>query len=130
MSKYIFGGAKDDTVPMPDEFKDKPRTNRQNSALHKLFDMLAEALNDAGLDMRKTLKPGVEIPWTQANVKEYLWRPIQKAQLDKQSTTELTTKDIDKVYETLNRYLGDKHGLHVEFPSVEEIIRRQDMEKK
>ena len=118
-----------DEVPMPDEWKDEPknkqRTLQQNRALHKYFELLSDALNLSGLDMRRTLKPGVDIPWSQSTVKDFLWRPIQQAQLGKESTTELTTKDIDLVYDTLNRYLSDKHGLSVVFPSIEEIISKQ-----
>ena len=91
------------------------RTSQQNKALHVFFEQVAQELNDAGLDMRKTLKPEVEIPWSKDTVKEYLWRPIQKMQLDKKSTMELTTKDIDIIYETLNRFLA-KHGIHIAFP--------------
>lgn len=98
------------------------RTKQQNKALHVLFALLAEELNGAGLDMRKTLKPEVEIPWSAATAKEYLWRPIQQAQLNKKSTTELTTKEIDEVFDTINRYLGEKFSLHVPFPSIEELM--------
>lgn len=101
------------------------RTNQQNKALHVLFALLANTLNDNGLDMRKTLKPGVEIPWSGPAVKEYLWRPIQNAQLSKLSTTQLTTVEIDQVFDTINRHLGDKFGLHVPFPSIEDIILQQ-----
>lgn len=99
---------------------EKQRTPRQNRALHKFYGMLAVSLNEAGLDMRRTLKPGVDIPWTAETVKDYLWRPIQSAQLEKDSTTELTTKDIDAIYDTLNRHLGEKLGVHVPFPSIDE----------
>lgn len=105
------------------------RTKQQNRALHKLFDLLAQELNDAGLDMRKTLKPEVDIAWTPESIKEYLWRPIQKAQLNKESTTELTTVEIDEVFDTITRHLGEKFGLHVPFPSVEELIRDEYEEK-
>lgn len=101
---------------------EKQRTLQQNRALHLLFNHLAEELNDSGFDMRKTLKPGVEIPWSGKTIKEYLWRPVMKAQLGKESTTEMTTKDIDRVFETINRHLGEKFGLHVDFPSVESIM--------
>jgi hypothetical protein len=100
------------------------RTTRQNKALHVLFNLLADNLNQAGLDMRKTLKPGVEIPWSGRSVKEYLWRPIQKAQLNKTSTTELTTVEIDQVFDTINKHMGEKFGLHTAFPSIEEVIDR------
>jgi len=105
------------------------RTNQQNKALHVLFGLYAQTLNEAGLDMRKTLKPEVDIPWSGATVKEYLWRPVQIAQLNKKSTTELTTVEIDKVFDTLNKYLGEKHGLHTPFPSVEELIIMQEGER-
>lgn len=98
------------------------RTKQQNKALHVLFQMYANQLNEAGLDMRKTLKPGVEIPWGPVAIKEFLWRPIQEAQLGKHSTTELTTVEIDAVFDTINKHLGERFGLHVAFPSVEELI--------
>lgn len=101
------------------EQKQNQRTIQQNKALHKYFDLLAQALNEAGYDMRKTLKQDIEIPWNTETIKNYLWRPIQEAQLRKESTTELTTKDIDKVYDTLNRHLGTKFGIHISFPCEE-----------
>ncbi|MDE1971169.1 MAG: hypothetical protein KGI50_06385 [Patescibacteria group bacterium] len=100
------------------------RTIQQNKALHLYFRLLAETLNDAGLDMRVILKPEVEIPWTPKNIKEYLWRPVQRIQLGKKSSTELTTKDIDVIYDTINLHLS-KHGVHVPFPSIEEMSLRQ-----
>jgi hypothetical protein len=99
----------------------KQRTIAQNRALHLWFTQLAEALNEAGLDMRATLKPEISINWTGEGIKEYLWRPVQKLQVKKQSTTELTTDEIDKIWETLNRFLGEKFGVHVPFPSIEEL---------
>lgn len=100
----------------------KTRTSRQNRALHLMFDQLAKELNGAGLDMRKTLKPEIDIPWSGDTVKEYLWRPVQQAQLQKKSTTELTTKEIDLVFDTINRHLGTKFGLYMAFPSIEGVL--------
>lgn len=87
------------------------RTLSQNAALHLFCTWLAEELNAAGYDMRKTLKPGVEIPWTPASVKEHLWRPIQEALTGKQSTTEITTVEPTVIHETLARHLGEKLGI-------------------
>lgn len=97
----------------------KQRTISQNKALHKYFTLLSEELNQAGYDMRRTLKQSVSIPWTPENVKDYLWRPIQEAYLNKESTTELTTKDIDVVYDIVNKHLGETTGVTVVFPSKE-----------
>lgn len=103
----------------------KQRTDRQNAAMHLYFTQLAEALNDSGLDMRVVLKPEIAIPWTPTSIKEQLWRPVQRLQLDKRSTTELTTKDLDAIYDTINRHIGERFGIHIPFPS-NEIYREED----
>lgn len=112
----------DETVEKPVNEEEKTRTIKQNKALHLLFTQLADELNNAGLDMRKTLKETIDIPWSGSTIKEYLWRPIMKSQLGIESTTELSTKDIDQVFDTINRHLGEKFGLTIEFPSIETII--------
>lgn len=103
----------------------KRRTHQQNKALHKFFELLADELNNAGFDMKRTLRADIDIPWQPDTVKEYLWRPVQKAQLLKESTTELDTKEIDMIVDTLTRHLGQKTGVTVEFPSIEAVIREQ-----
>lgn len=103
---------------------DKPRTEAQNKALHLYFTQLAEMLNDAGLDMRKVLRPSISIPWSGETIKEYLWKPVMEFQLQKSSTTEMTTKDIDEVYDTINRHIGEKFGITLEFPSMESLINK------
>ena len=108
--------------------EDKPRTLTQNKALHLYFTHLAPELNGSGLDMREVLKPGVDIPWSGKTVKEYLWRPVMEIQLGKESTTEMTTKDIDKVFDTITRHIGEKFGLEVSFPSIESQIIEKRLE--
>lgn|SRR3990167_3889834 len=95
------------------------RTLTQNSALHLFFTQLADAFNNAGLDMKKVLKEDAEISWTTENVKNYLWRPIQEALIHKFSTTELDkVQDINRTYEELNRHISTKFGISVQFPSL------------
>lgn len=91
--------------------KAKQRTLTQNRAMHLFFDWLAEALNEAGLDMRKTLREDVEVPWSAATVKEHLWRPIQEAMTEKKSTTEVTTVEPTAIHEVLSRHLGERLGV-------------------
>lgn len=100
----------------------KTRTTRQNSSLHLYFTLLAEALNEAGYDMKKTIRQDVDIPWTPIMIKEYLWKPLQDVMIKKKSTTRLQTKDIDKIYDVLNRTIGERTGVFVPFPSVESLI--------
>jgi len=95
------------------------RTKLQNKSLHKYFTLLAEALDDAGLDMRAVLKPEIEIPWTGDSIKEQMARPIIKAMFNFDSTTELDTKQIQEFYKVLDRHTSEKLGVHIEWPSDE-----------
>ena len=70
--------------------------------------------------MRKVLKPGVDIPWTKLSIKEYIWKPILKAMTGKESTTLMDTKDIDKIYDVVNRHISEKWGISVPFPTEEQ----------
>ncbi len=94
------------------------RTEQQNKALHVYFGLLADALNEAGYTIQYTLKHKIDLDWSPDSVKELLWRPAQKAILKKKSTKALKKhSDIDKIYDHLNRHLGEKLGIHVPFPS-------------
>ena len=93
------------------------RTLKQNAAMHKYFTLVAEALNDKQLTVKTITKADIE--WNPTSVKEMLWRPIQEAVLHKKSTTELKRKEIDDVYDTINRALGEKFGIYVPFPTIE-----------
>jgi len=99
------------------------RTDQQNRALHLYFRLLADKLNANGLDMKKVLKPGVEIAWNEDMVKNYLWRPIQTVLTQKLSTTELTSGEPGRIYEVLQAHLNEKfcdYDIDVEFPHIPE----------
>ena len=93
------------------------RTIKQNSAMHKYFQLLADALNNHGLTVSNMMK--VDIDWNEGRVKENLWRPIQEAILDKKSTTKLSSNEVSIIYDTLNRALSVKFGISVQFPSID-----------
>ncbi len=95
----------------------KQRTIQQNRALHLFCEQYADALNDAGLDMKRTLKPEIAIPWTPENVKNHLFKPILKALTGKSSTTKMDTADPSKVCDIINRFMAEKHGISVEWPN-------------
>jgi len=94
------------------------RTEAQNRSLHRYFTQLAEALNDAGFDMKKVIK--IDVPWNSLMVKELLWRPVQKTYTGKESTTKLDKiKEIDMIYDIINRVVGERTGVYVPFPSYD-----------
>ncbi len=101
------------------EIKDETRTSQQRKAIEVYCSMMAKGLNDAGLDMQTTLATAASIPWTQASIKENVWRQIQIALFDKKSTTRLFTNEVTKVYEVMNRHMGENHGVSMLFPSYD-----------
>ena len=94
------------------------RTIIQNAAMHLYFTLLAKDLNDAGLDMRRTLEmiPEIEVPWTDHTIKEHIWKPFQLVITEKQSTTELDTKEVGDIYSVLSRSLAQRLGVTTSFP--------------
>lgn len=97
------------------------RTNQQNRAIHKLFTQMSDTFNTLGLDMKVVLKPEINIWWTPEAIKKELWKPLMKAMYGIDSTTELNTAQVSKVYETIARLIGEKHGVEIEFPSKEQL---------
>ena len=99
----------------------KPRTLQQNRALHKWCEQLAETLADAGYDMRTLIK--VPITPNKDNIKSEIVHPVMRALYpDIESTADLSTTQMQDLYETINRALGEKLGVHVPWPSHEEMM--------
>lgn len=98
------------------------RTALQNRSLHKYYSLLAEALNDGGFEMQKVIRQSVEIPWTGTTIKEILWRPLQKAYKLEHSTTRLKTTDIDRIYDILNKTIGERTGVYVSWPCIDNML--------
>ncbi len=98
------------------QIKRPQRTTQQNRGLYAFFNDVADQLSAAGHDMKTILKDGVAIEPTPELIKKYMWMPVQEALLGKgESTTQLTTKEVNVVYEQLSRLLASKYGINVRF---------------
>lgn len=97
----------------------KQRTTRQNSALHLLMTELADELNGSGMTMMKVLSQDAEIEWTPEAVKNFLLRPFIRAMYQKESTTQLSTKELSKATDQMLSHVAKVTGLSLEFPSLE-----------
>ena len=101
----------------------RQRTDTQNAAIHVFCRLIAEALNDAGYEMvieSKALSSTVEVPWTQDSVKDLIWRKVQMTKYPaKESTVKLERTEVSEVADTITKFLGEKFGLQVIFPSNE-----------
>ena len=105
------------------EESEETRTLQQNKAIHLMNNWIADELNNAGLDIRKVIKPTMEIPWTPTAVKEYIVKPIMKSMYNKDSTTELnkSNKEIEHLYDVIMRNLGQMFGIEYrKFPNEQD----------
>ena len=98
------------------------RTIKQNSSMHKYFELLSDELNSRGWDMKAVLaklSKNVNIPWSPLAVKERLWRPTQEKTYGKEGkTSRLDTKEVSIVYEALNQVTIDELEFGVPFPDA------------
>lgn len=126
-ARSIIKGYADCDVRITIEEVSPKRSPRQNRALHKWLTMLADTLNLAGLDQRKVLEPNVEIPWTSEATKKQLWKPIQEAMFDTDSTARMTKLQVGEVEKVLTRHLVEKFSVEIpEWPhykTEEEYIK-------
>lgn len=100
------------------------RTNQQNKALHKLFTLVAEELDKKNVTTRELIESldryhESDLTLNSTLVKELIWKSFQRVHLGKESTTELSSKEIDQIYDEVNLYLGENFHVHVDFPSNE-----------
>lgn len=95
------------------EHNQKIRSDRQSRAIHVYFEEVARELNDRGIDMRVLVK-NLQVAHTKDSVKG-IWKAIGEAKYGKKSTTQLTSKEIDEVYDEFNKLLSE-HDVHIAFP--------------
>lgn len=91
------------------------RSTAQNSAIHVYCREVASVMEAQGMDMKTVIKDGVPITPTMHLIKDYMWRPIQKAVTGKESTTKLDVVEVNDVYEQLSRLLAEKYSIDVPF---------------
>ena len=109
-----------------EKLTEKQRTTVQNRALHKLFGDIANYCVETGLDQKAVVNglTSYAVPVSPQSVKE-IWRTIQYTLTGKVSTTELTTKEIDQVYDVFNKFWSELTGEFFPFPSMSELLLMQ-----
>lgn len=98
------------------------RTSLQNAALHKFFTIIAEQLNELGLEFNFTGVKGYDLStrYTANIVKEFFWKPIQITLFDYESTTKLNTQQMNEIIDIIIKFFADK-GVLIEFPNKEHL---------
>lgn len=102
------------------------RTILQNKALHKYFTIIANELNDLGIEYQYIGISGktFELRYTTDLVKTFIWKPIQLALFNIESTTKINTQQINEIVDVLTKFFGER-GVVVEFPSIETLMKNK-----
>ena len=102
------------------EVLEQTRTLKQNAAMYKWFELLAESLNSAGYEIEmKFLGKDISVPWSKESVKERIWLPVMETETGKTSTARLSRKEVSEIYEVLARFFSERFEIFVPFPEQE-----------
>ena len=96
----------------------KDRTPPQNRSLHLYLRMMTKKFNDAGISQAmafKQFKTGFELPVTEYFLK-HVFQTIAEGMVGKKHTSELTTVEMQEVYEVYNLGMGEKFGISLPWP--------------
>lgn len=99
------------------------RTSKQNRALHLYFRFISDELNNLGLEFHyQGLKiNNLSSRYTEHIVKEFIWRPIQVALFDVDSTSKINTIQMNEIIDVITKHFAEK-GIYLAFPSIETLI--------
>jgi len=94
-------------------------SKKQFDSVHLYLEMVAKVLADEGHTMQDVVKAirTAEILPTKNALKEVVWKPLLSIITGKDSTTKQSSVEVDKVYEAMNKWLGQEFEVHVPFPS-------------
>jgi len=97
---------------------EKKITPQQKNALHLWYRQTAEALDDAGIDMRTFIR--VPIRPSETNFKYEIAYPVMRAiNPEAEKTNDMLTTDVVELYETLNRAFAERGYTCPPFPHDE-----------
>ena len=104
-------------------------SNRQRKALELFFKVISEQFKNAGQTFNYTvLSIEFQLPFTPIIVREQIWKPIQKALFDIDTTKDLDTDKINQIIDVFTLHFA-KSGLNIEFPSLQSLLNRIDLEE-
>lgn len=102
---------------------EKERTLKQNRCMWQYFDEVARECQSAGISPQVFIK-AFSVDVTKEMV-ENAWRGIIDLKYGYDSTRTMSPKEVIDTYEEMNRGLASM-GLHVEWPSWDSVINRDN----
>ncbi len=97
------------------------RTPNQNKSYWVALTWFADDLNAAGYDFKRVVQ--LPVIFTPENIHEYMYKPVMNILYpDIESTTDLDTVQMQKVYDVFNAAMGEKFQISHDFPSENKMI--------
>ena len=90
-------------------------SKQQIKSLHLWFRLVSEYLNDVGATFEII---GIECRYTEAVIKD-MFKQIAKVLFEVDSSRDLTSKQMNEIFEYISKHLSEKTGDYIEFPSIE-----------
>ena len=106
-------------VEIADTTDAKSLSWQQMKSIHLWLGQVARKMSESGIDMKTifdSMRNGFQVEPTKELLKESLWRPMQQAVLDVSSTRELSSSDVNAIYERLNSFFNREFGIRIPFP--------------
>ena len=104
------------------EQAEKQRSTQQNKSFYKWIEEVAVECEQQGVD-RKTMVEDLSdasIPITGKFIKEVIWFHYMVAMYGKESTAQLTTKEMTEVEKVVTLHLQENYGLQTKWPSQDD----------
>jgi len=109
--------------------RDTTRTSQQNRCIHAFCGALAGSLEERGVGMKPVIDviaSRLDVNPTKEGIKESVWKPIQKAITCKDSTTQLTTEEVSKVAQSVQRMASEYFDISIPFGYLEMAMEGVD----
>jgi len=101
---------------------ERQRSTQQNKSFYKWIEEVASECEAQGVD-RKTMVGDLgdaSIPITGKFIKEVIWFHYMVSMFGKESTTQLTTKEMTEVEKSVTLHLQEHYGLQTKWPSQDD----------
>lgn len=103
---------------------EKQRTIAQNNSIHLGCTQIADLLIEHGISLSVAIK-NLDVRPTMHSIKD-VFRSIATAKYGIESTSELTTWQVNEVWKDLSKALEESTGVPIYFPSNEQLINPEE----
>ena len=111
-------------MPQNESKTEKQRTVLQNNSIHLGCTQIADVLIEHGISLSVAIK-NLDVRPTMHSIKD-VFRSIANAKYGVESTSELSTWQVNEVWKDLVTAISSSTGVEINFPSNEQLINPEE----